>query len=236
MSNLLYWVKKGEKIIVGVISGYGQDTLAGASYTCYIEYHPGTLLRNLITRPIFGYSKGEPLRLETLTLFRTTQNSTIYTLFRATPSMFLNNTNFSTETHVSTPRFPRSGQYLMHAHNHTTPAVAATFSWKISGSRLLWTVSSSLGFIRRYMTPALYASGFIDKHRLQAPLILMSILSGKKKERKTRPCVPNSVRYFYYLHFQIGSLVGRALRSTQDQASVFGHRLKAEFLSCKSVN
>ena len=39
-----------------------------------------------------------------------------------------------------------------------------------------------------------------------------------------------------YLYFQVGSLVGRALRSTQDQASVFGHRLKAEFLSCKSVN
>ena len=36
------------------------------------------------------------------------------------------------------------------------------------------------------MTPALYASSFIDKHRLQAPLILMSILSGKKgKEDKT---------------------------------------------------
>ena len=36
------------------------------------------------------------------------------------------------------------------------------------------------------MTPALYASGFIDKPRLQAPLILMSILSGKKgKEDKT---------------------------------------------------
>ena len=152
--------------------------------------------------------------------------------------MFLNNTNFSTETHVSTPRFPRYGQYLMHAHNHITPAVAATFSWKISGSRLLWTaVSSSLGFIRRYMTPALYASSFIDKHRLQASLILVSILSGKKKERKTKPCVPNSVRYFYYLYFQVGgSLDGRALRSTQDQASVFGHRLKAEFLSCKSIN
>ena len=101
--------------------------------------------------------------------------------------MILNNTNFSTETHVPTPWFPRYGQYLMHAHNHITPAVAATFSWKISGSRLPWTaVSSSLGFIRRYMTPALYASSFIDKHRLQAPLILMSILSGKKgKEDKT---------------------------------------------------
>ena len=186
---------------------------------------------------IFAYSKGEPLRLETLTLFRTTQNPTIYTLFRATPSMFSNNTNFSTETHVPSPRFPRYGQYLMHAHNHTTPAVAATFSRKISGSRLLWTtVSSSLGFIKRYMTPALYASSFIDKHRLQASLILMSILSGEKKERKTKPCVPNSVRYFYYLYFQVGSLVGRELRSTQDQASVFGHRLKAEFLSCKSVN
>ena len=187
---------------------------------------------------IFAYSKGEPLRLETLTLFRTTQNPTIYTLFRATPSMFLNNTNFSTETHVPTPRFPRYGQYLMHAHNHITPAVAATLSQKSSGSRLPWTaVSSSLGFIRRYMTPALYASSFIDKHRLQASLILMSITSGKKKERKTKPCVPNSVRYFYYLYFQVGeSLDGRALRSTQDQASVFGHRLKAEFLSCKSIN
>ena len=150
--------------------------------------------------------------------------------------MILNNTNVSTETHVPTLWFPRYGQYLMHAHNHITPVVAATFSWKISGSRLLWTVSSSLGFIRRYMTPALYASGFIDKRKLQAPLILMSILSGKKKERKTKPCVPNSVRYFYYLYFQVGSLVGRELRSTQDQASVFGHRLKAEFLSCKSVN
>ena len=114
------------------------------------EYHPGTLLRNFITRPISGYSKGEPLRLETLTLFRPTQNPTIYTLFRATPSMFLNNTIFSTKTHVPAPRY---GQYLVHAHNHITPAVAATFSWKISGSRLLWTtVSSSLGFIRRYMT------------------------------------------------------------------------------------
>ena len=234
MSNLLYWVKKGEKIIVGVISGYGKDTLAVASYTCFIEYHPGTLLRNFITRPIFGYSKGEPLRLETLNPFRTTQNPTIYTLFRATPSMFLNNTIFSTKTHVPSPRY---GQYLTHGHNHITPAVAATFSQKNSGSRLPWTaVSSSLGFIRRYMTPALYASGFIDKHRLQAPLILMSILSGEKKERKTKPCVPNSVRYFYYLYFQVGSLVGRALRSTQDQASVFGHRLKAGFLSCKSVN
>ena len=99
LSNLLYWVKKGEKIIVGVISGYGQDTLAGASYTCYIEYHP-------LDQYIFAYSKGEPLRLETLTLFRTAQNPTIYTLFRATPSMFSNNTNFSTETHVPTPRFP----------------------------------------------------------------------------------------------------------------------------------
>ena len=100
--------------------------------------------------------------------------------------MILNNTNVSTETHVPTLWFPRYGQYLMHAHNHITPVVAATFSWKISGSRLLWTVSSSLGFIRRYMTPALYASGFIDKPRLQAPLILMSILSGKKgKEDKT---------------------------------------------------
>ena len=86
------------------------------------------------------------------------------------------------------------------------------------------------------MTPALYASGFIDKPRLQAPLILMSILRGKKRERKTKPRVPNSVRYFHSLYFQIGSLVGRALRSTQDQASVFGHRLKAKFLSCKSVN
>ena len=100
--------------------------------------------------------------------------------------MILNNTNVSTETHVPTLWFPRYGQYLMHAHNHITPVVAATFSWKISGSRLLWTVSSSLGFIRRYMTPALYTSGFIDKPRLQAPLILMSILSGKKgKEDKT---------------------------------------------------
>ena len=32
------------------------------------------------------------------------------------------NTNFSTEAHVPTPQY---SQYLTHAHNHITPAVAA---------------------------------------------------------------------------------------------------------------
>ena len=233
MSNLLYWVKKGEKIIVGVISGYGQDTLAGASYTCYIDYHPGTLIRDFIIRPIFGYSKGEPLRLETLTLFRTTQNPTIYTLFRAIPSMFLNNTIFSTKTHVPAPRY---GQYLMHAHNHITPVVAATFSWKISGSRLLWTVSSSLGCIRRYMTPALYASGFIDKHRLQAPLILMSILSGKKKGKEDKTLRSEFSSIFLLFIFSNRESCRASIEIDTGSGIGFWASSKSGGPACKSVN
>ena len=36
------------------------------------------------------------------------------------------NVNFGTEAHVPTPRY---GHYLMHAHNHITPAVAAMYSY-----------------------------------------------------------------------------------------------------------